>query len=265
MTRLASIWVVAIGIEWPAQASTYWIEYSAPDGLYPEEVGWRRSVFGGGAQRSFQDGALVLDGMASTDIADDYWMPTPFELGPQECLLVQWGLRVTMGAGFADPLVAVDAAEHGLVILHYQQDRIYSVVEYVFIPFEGGTYHEYTLMSLDLQTYSLYVDQQLAHVGVFDAQSPDWGVTWGDGTIGASSLSEWRYVRYGIVTVPLAGDTNCDGTVDFQDINPFVQALTDGDAYQNAHPACWPENSDINGDGTVDFGDINPFVELLLA
>jgi hypothetical protein len=177
---------------------------------------------------------------------------------------MEWGLRVTMGTGFADPLVAVDAADHGLVFLAYQQQSIYSMVENVWIPFEGAAYHEYTFISFDLQTYSLYTDAQLSHVGIFDTQSPDWGVTWGDGAIGASSLSEWRYVRYGIVTLPLGGDVNCDGTVDFRDINPFVQALTDGDAYQNAYPGCWPENSDINGDGSVDFGDINPFVELLI-
>ena len=60
------------------------------------------------------------------------------------------------------------------------------------------------------------------------------------------------------------GDVNCDGTVDFGDINPFVQALTDQGAYQGTYPACWPENADINGDGSVDFGDINPFIELLI-
>jgi hypothetical protein len=53
------------------------------------------------------------------------------------------------------------------------------------------------------------------------------------------------------------GDTNCDGTVDFGDINTFVEILTAG-----ATP-CEFDNADINGDGSIDFGDINPFVTLI--
>jgi len=54
------------------------------------------------------------------------------------------------------------------------------------------------------------------------------------------------------------GDCNCDGVVDFADINPFVSALVNG-LYCDG-TGC---NADINGDCTVDFGDINPFVALL--
>jgi hypothetical protein len=61
----------------------------------------------------------------------------------------------------------------------------------------------------------------------------------------------------------LRGDLNCDGTVDFGDINPFVLAETDLAAWQAAYPGCPVANGDINGDGSVDFGDINPFVALL--
>jgi hypothetical protein len=60
------------------------------------------------------------------------------------------------------------------------------------------------------------------------------------------------------------GDLNCDGTVGFGDINPFVLFLSDFAAWQTAYPACPPQNGDINGDGIYpDFGDINPFVALL--
>ena len=62
-----------------------------------------------------------------------------------------------------------------------------------------------------------------------------------------------------------AGDCNCDGTVDFGDINPFVLVLSDPTAYGQAFPDCDVMNSDINTDGTVDFGDINPFVAILAA
>ena len=56
---------------------------------------------------------------------------------------------------------------------------------------------------------------------------------------------------------------NCDGTVNFSDINPFVTALTSRAAFQAQHPACAWITGDINGDGTVDFVDINSFVALL--
>ena len=59
------------------------------------------------------------------------------------------------------------------------------------------------------------------------------------------------------------GDTNCDGHVDFADINGFVQALSDPSGYQATHPTCAIENADINSDGQENFGDINPFVLLL--
>ncbi|MEW6199108.1 MAG: hypothetical protein AB1601_10665 [Planctomycetota bacterium] len=59
------------------------------------------------------------------------------------------------------------------------------------------------------------------------------------------------------------GDVNCDGEVDFGDINPFVLILTNPAAWQAQYPTCDPKTGDINGDGIVDFGDINPFVSLL--
>jgi len=58
------------------------------------------------------------------------------------------------------------------------------------------------------------------------------------------------------------GDLNCDGALDFGDINPFVLALTDAAAYAAAFPNCDINLADINGDGSADFGDINPFVAL---
>ncbi|MEW6252289.1 MAG: EF-hand domain-containing protein [Planctomycetota bacterium] len=54
------------------------------------------------------------------------------------------------------------------------------------------------------------------------------------------------------------GDCDCDGYVNFNDINPFVAVLGGGQP-------CRFENCDINGDGQINFDDINPFVELLSA
>jgi hypothetical protein len=59
------------------------------------------------------------------------------------------------------------------------------------------------------------------------------------------------------------GDLNCSGTVDFNDINPFVQALSDPAGWQATYPGCALTNGDLNCDGHVNFLDINPFVALL--
>jgi len=59
------------------------------------------------------------------------------------------------------------------------------------------------------------------------------------------------------------GDLNCDGQVNFGDINPFVLALTNPAGYAAQFPNCDIMLGDINGDGLVNFGDINPFVRLL--
>jgi hypothetical protein len=64
----------------------------------------------------------------------------------------------------------------------------------------------------------------------------------------------------------MVGDMNCDGTVDFGDINPFVLYLSSFASWQATYEDCPATNGDINGDGTYgegSFGDINPFVALL--
>jgi hypothetical protein len=61
----------------------------------------------------------------------------------------------------------------------------------------------------------------------------------------------------------VVGDVNCDGAVDFEDINPFVLALSGPDAYADDYCFCHHENADCNGDGAVNFDDINAFVALL--
>lgn len=76
---------------------------------------------------------------------------------------------------------------------------------------------------------------------------------------GTASDGVWRLAAGAV------GDLNCDGEVDFGDINAFVLALTDPVGYAQAYPACELGNADINGNGKVDFEDINPFIDLLTA
>jgi hypothetical protein len=60
------------------------------------------------------------------------------------------------------------------------------------------------------------------------------------------------------------GDLNCDGNINFLDINPFVLALVDPAGYAATYPDCDRMRADINGDGVVDFADINAFVALMI-
>jgi hypothetical protein len=91
-------------------------------------------------------------------------------------------------------------------------------------------------------------------------------------TMGTTDVG-WRFCGWNVDDVKLTaliceppwpvGDLNCDGSVNFGDINPFVLALTDPVAWQTAFPDCPLSNGDINMNGTFGFDDINPFVALL--
>ena len=59
------------------------------------------------------------------------------------------------------------------------------------------------------------------------------------------------------------GDLNCDGFVNFGDIDPFVLAITDPTGYVFMYPHCPALNADTNGDALVNFGDIDGFVALI--
>jgi hypothetical protein len=61
------------------------------------------------------------------------------------------------------------------------------------------------------------------------------------------------------------GDINCDGIVDFFDIDPFVLALSGPAAYGAAYPGCAWLNADLDDNDSVDFFDIDPWVARLMA
>ncbi len=71
----------------------------------------------------------------------------------------------------------------------------------------------------------------------------------------------WKIVP--AVALPLRGDMNLDGQVNFDDINPFVLGLTDPAGYQATYGVSPVVTGDFNCDGNFDFGDINPFVGAL--
>ena len=54
--------------------------------------------------------------------------------------------------------------------------------------------------------------------------------------------------------LPVLGDVNLNGTVDFSDISPFIAVLSSGQFQVEA---------DIDGSGVVDFADISPFIAII--
>jgi hypothetical protein len=62
----------------------------------------------------------------------------------------------------------------------------------------------------------------------------------------------------------LPGDVNCDGVLNFFDIDPFVMLLVEPAGYAATY-ACDPVFGDMNRDDQVDFFDIDPFVAALLG
>lgn len=88
--------------------------------------------------------------------------------------------------------------------------------------------------------------------------------------VGTSGGSQRNLFVFGttLTEVPggCLGDCNCDGLVDFKDIDPFVARL----GCPASNPAacssgCTWQNADINGDSSVTFADIDPFVGRLGA
>ncbi len=68
-----------------------------------------------------------------------------------------------------------------------------------------------------------------------------------------------------ILDLRRAGDLNCDGRLDFDDIEPFVLALVDPAGYAAAYPGCDARNADCDCSGTVDFEDVDAFLVRLMA
>jgi hypothetical protein len=104
---------------------------------------------------------------------------------------------------------------------------------------------------VDLDGYARYVD---------DPNTPDTG-------LGTAPLVDMGAYEFGAAPAvpggPCAADLNCDGVINFDDINAFVLALSDPAAYHAAFPNCFLIAGDSNNDGIVNFDDIDPFVALL--
>jgi len=156
-------------------------------------------------------------------------------------------------------LDAVAAAGQG-----FSYSQTYGFVTDIWYVKDGQVYHTGYNWPLSYWSYWL---------------SEDWGESWEYSGVGAGQRILFDGDTDGWLALPgddytsqpvtpllpevLTGDVNCDGLVDFHDINPFVVLIVSPAAWQAAYPDCPMLNGDINLDGSVNFGDINPFVTLI--
>jgi subtilisin family serine protease len=98
---------------------------------------------------------------------------------------------------------------------------------------------------------------------IIEVTADDRGATGWDPIYGWGRINTHRAVQAAISLIPRLGDLDCDGAVDFDDIDPFVLALAGQAAYEAEYPTCRWLNADCNADGVVTFDDIDPFVALI--
>ncbi len=197
--------LVSLMLAGSAAAEPFWVEYNASCGLFPEEVGWERTVYGGGAERWIQDGYLVLDGLVGSGISDFYRMDAPVALEPGERFVMEWRLRVDEVPGLWDPGINFTVLGEAMLTLVYTESTIYSLYETMTIAsFEPGVFHDYSLTSTDLETYTLCIGGEPVHGGLLSFPGGESRVRWGDYGRPAS-LSTWSSVAFGVVPEPFTG------------------------------------------------------------
>lgn len=89
---------------------------------------------------------------------------------------------------------------------------------------------------------------------------------WGDDPVSSIDTHIWTALPEAIVCAPIppyAGDVNCDGTIDFFDIDAFILAYFDAAGYEAAYPDCDILRADCNYDGVINWVDISKFVSFI--
>jgi hypothetical protein len=112
------------------------------------------------------------------------------------------------------------------------------------------------------RVYVLDFSDPAAPVSVAEWFLPNPRTIYADGHYAYVTCTDQGLVVFALRT---PGDLNCDGRVDFDDIDPFVAALSGPTVYTATYPACPQQNGDCNGDGEINFDDIDTFVALLGA
>ena len=163
------------------------------------------------------------------------------------------------------------------LIDHYDTPRVSAMFD-DFAPHQGGAVSYQEMADRLVATYAGVPEYSAGNASTFQIEMFHDGVialsylsvSAADGIVGLSDgqypldYLEMNLSSSGDCSAGYApGDTNCDGLVNYGDIDPFVVAITDAGDYGAANPDCDIMNADCNGDGLVNYGDIDAFVSLL--
>ena len=134
---------------------------------------------------------------------------------------------------------------------------------------DGATWtlvHEYTLLLGQPPAWK----QDAVHIADYVSLTATVRVRFAANDTPNNSIDEGAIDAVSIIDIACLegtlGDMNCDGILNYADIDPFVQALS----CPGGNPACWDPacpwlNGDCNEDGTVNYADIDPFVARLAS
>ena len=210
--RLLIIYVTALGmLVTTAGADEYWITYEGND--LPENEGWQRNWGnddgaheGTGAVRTVENGVLTMDSLYD-DRVYDYacrYLYGEVDPDPSELFIAEWRVNVEDSIGNGRDSMVVVASDNAMQLAFgLFPDYIESKWEDdVTLSITPGIFHDYRVLSWDMQTYELYIDGDLAHQGTFWQGSLESKLAWGDGVSGAASRTHWDYVRMGVVPEP---------------------------------------------------------------
>ncbi len=208
MVRVIQVVAALLVLVPVAEADEYWVSYGGND--YPENEGWTRirsdenGVFGqGGAIRTLEDGALVLDSRGGVLITDFYDMLRPIDPGRGELFIMRWRLKIEsvpehfgVSAGVFSDISTGAGFEFG-------ESSVRSAFERnVEATFEPQEFHVFEVRSSNMKDYEFSIDGTPAFSGLFRSTVGSSRVTWGDGIQGPISLSRWDYFEFGVVPEP---------------------------------------------------------------
>ncbi len=214
------------------------------------------SVFPGGVPITLPIGSVTLSTLTATQIGS-LGLGTLTETGPDTYdfavgVAVQYAIAVQLlGTPLTPPPLPGVFAFRGQIVISGATARLTSVrpLEFAVTQNPAIALPEFPLALPTVLppggTANVLMNLTLDEIGfTFDATA----TIAADGVVGPT---------------PRPGDMNCDGFVNFDDIDPFGLALQGRAAYEAAYPHCRWLNADCNGNGLVGFGDIDAFLALI--
>jgi hypothetical protein len=210
LTLLCFVCAALGALALPAGAEPYWVAYEGND--LPENEGWNRywgnadgEYQGPGAYRTVEDGILTMDSLYDLEVYDfvEITLPGLIDPDPGETFIAEWRLKVEQVDGRVDPSIGIFSDTAMVLGFEFDEDSLISVFEdFRETPITPGVFHEYHLVTHDMQLYELYIDGALAIEGAFSQNLGLSTVGWGDGCHPAASRTQWDYFRFGVVPEP---------------------------------------------------------------